>query len=52
MSKAWGFAGLVVIGIIVADLVIHPVGVTALGHQGNSALGTTSSALLGGRPTH
>lgn len=29
MSKFWSIAGLCVVGIIIADLIIHPAGTTA-----------------------
>jgi uncharacterized membrane protein len=46
-GKLIGVITLVVGGIIVADALIHPQGVKALGATGNQALGTTTSALLG-----
>lgn len=47
MSKFWGLAGLAVIGIIIADLVIHPTGTTA-GFNGISNLtGGVGNQLLG-----
>jgi hypothetical protein len=47
MGNFWKIAGLVVGGVIVADILIHPAGVKAVGGAGNTALGTTGNALLG-----
>lgn len=47
MGRFFAFATIVVIGIIIADAIIHPQGVKALGATGNQALSTTTSALLG-----
>ncbi len=51
MSKFWSLAGLAVIGIIIADLVIHPTGTSAAftgvtgleSNVGNQLLGSPSS---------
>lgn len=41
---------LIVGGIIVADILIHPTGVTAAGNQVNSFWGSSVSGLLGKAP--
>lgn len=47
MGRFFALATVVVIGIIIADALIHPTGVKALGSAGNTAWTTTSGALLG-----
>lgn len=42
-----GLAGLVVVGIIVADFLIHPTGTTAAGNAIVSIAKPTENALLG-----
>jgi len=42
-----GLAALVVVGVIIADLVIHPKGTTAAANGINSLAETSTSALLG-----
>ncbi len=43
-----GLAGLIVVGIIVADLLTHPSGTTAAGNAVNQLASTSVSGLLGG----
>jgi hypothetical protein len=50
MGKLVGVVTLVVIGIIIADALIHPTGVKALAAGSNTLVSTTSSALLGKAP--
>lgn len=47
MGRFFAWLTIVVIGIILADALIHPQGVKALGSTGNQAWSTTTSALLG-----
>ncbi|MDA8323848.1 MAG: hypothetical protein M0030_29120 [Actinomycetota bacterium] len=42
-----GLAGLVVVGVIIADLVIHPTGTQAASNGINNIAKTSTSALLG-----
>lgn len=42
-----GLAGLIVVGIIVADLLTHPKGTTAAGNAINNLASTSVSGLLG-----
>ncbi len=43
-----GLAGLIVVGIIVADLLTHPSGTKAAGNAVNQLASTSVSGLLGG----
>jgi hypothetical protein len=43
-----GLAGLVVVGVIIADLLTHPSGTTAAGNAVNQLAQTSVSGLLGG----
>ncbi len=43
-----GLAGLIVVGIILADLLTHPSGTTAAGNAVNQLAKTSTSGLLGG----
>jgi len=45
-----GLAGLIVVGIIVADLVTHPSGTTAAANGINTLAKTSVSGLLGKKP--
>jgi hypothetical protein len=45
-----GLAGLIVVGVIIADLVIHPAGTTAAGNAINQLASTSVSGLLGSAP--
>lgn len=45
-----GVLTLAVIGVIIADVLIHPQGVKAFGNASNQALRTTFTALLGKVP--
>jgi hypothetical protein len=45
----WALAGLVVVGIIVADVLIHPAGTKAAGGTIVSLEKNTGNQLLGGR---
>jgi hypothetical protein len=45
-----GLAGLCVMGIIVADILIHPTGTTAAGNVLTGIITPTESALLGTAP--
>lgn len=47
MNKFLGLGTLFIIGVCVADLVIHPAGTAALGTSANNLLKTGSGALLG-----
>jgi uncharacterized protein YqgC (DUF456 family) len=47
MGRFFALMTLIVIGIIVADAIIHPAGTKALGGTANAAWGTTTKALLG-----
>lgn len=42
-----GLAGLVVVGMIIADIITHPVGTTAAGNQLNAGLKVGVRGLLG-----
>lgn len=42
-----GLAGLIVVGVIIADLVIHPTGTKAAANGINTLATTSTSALLG-----
>jgi len=42
-----GLAGLIVVGVIVADLVIHPAGTKAAANGINTLATTSTGALLG-----
>jgi hypothetical protein len=42
-----GLAGLIVVGVIIADFLIHPKGTTAAANGVNSLAKTSTSALLG-----
>lgn len=46
-----GLAGLIVVGIIVADLITHPSGTTAAGNAINQLASTSVSGLLGSAPS-
>lgn len=46
-----GLAGLIVVGIIVADVLTHPTGTTAAGNAVVNLAKPTESALLGVAPT-
>ena len=49
-SSGWlGLAALVVTGVILADVLIHPTGSKAAFNAANSYAGSTFSALLGGK---
>jgi hypothetical protein len=45
-----GVLTLAVIGVIIADVLIHPQGVKAFGNASNTALKNTYTALLGKAP--
>lgn len=45
-----GLLGLVVVGVIVADFIAHPAGVTAAGNAANSFTKTAVQGLLGSVP--
>ena len=47
MNKLLGLGSLLIIGICLADLVIHPTGTAALGGSLNNLVKTGSGALLG-----
>ncbi len=47
MGKVFALLTVIVLGIILADSLIHPAGVKALGGTANQAWGTTTKALLG-----
>lgn len=49
-TTALGLAGLIVVGIIAADFLIHPAGTKAAGNAVNTGLKTTVSGLLGSVP--
>jgi hypothetical protein len=49
-GKFFGFLTLAVVGVIVADVLIHPRGVQAAGGVANSGLRSTYAALLGNDP--
>jgi hypothetical protein len=42
-----GLAGLIVVGVIIADLIVHPQGTTAAANGINTLAKTTTSGLLG-----
>ena len=48
MRGIWAALTLTLVGVIIADLVIHPAGVTAAGNATNQILSTTYGAMLGG----
>ena len=48
MRGVWAALTLALVGVIIADLVIHPAGVTAAGNATNQILSTTYGAMLGG----
>lgn len=50
MGKFLGIATLFIGGVMLADALTHPAGVTALGSASNTLLGTGSNALLGISP--
>lgn len=43
-----GLATLALVGVIIADLMIHPQGVQTAGNATNTILSSTYSAMLGG----
>ena len=45
-----GLAGLIVVGVIIADLITHPSGTTAAANGINSLAKTSVSGLLGTAP--
>ena len=45
-----GLAGLVVVGVIIADLIVHPNGTTAAANGINNIAKTSVSGLLGKAP--
>lgn len=45
-----GVLTLAIVGIIIADVLIHPTGVKAFGNASNTALKSTYTALLGKAP--
>ncbi len=49
-GRVFGFLTLAVIGVIIADVLIHPKGVQTFGHQANKGLSNTYTALLGQAP--
>lgn len=49
-TTGFALAGLVIVGVIIADALIHPQGVTAAGNSFVSILKPTYSALLGTPP--
>ena len=50
MKDFWAIASLVVVGVIVADVLTHPSGVTAGGTALNKVLATSFTAMLGSVP--
>lgn len=48
MRGFYSLATLVLVGVILADMFIHPDGVTAAGNATNQILGTSYGAMLGG----
>ena len=46
-----GLAGLIVVGVIIADLITHPSGTTAAGNAINQIATTSVSGLLGTVPS-
>ena len=50
MRGIFGALTLAMIGVIIADLAIHPAALTAGGAQLNTALKTTFSSMLGTAP--
>lgn len=51
INQVFGLATLIVGGIIVADVLLHPAGVNAAGSQLNKLTTTSFSALLGNVPS-
>ena len=51
VSGFWSLAGLVVVGIIIADAFTHPPGVSAAAKGVTSIVTPSESALLGGSNT-
>lgn len=49
-GRVFGFLTLAVVGVILADVLIHPEGVKAFGGQANKGLANTYTALLGKAP--
>lgn len=47
MEQFWGAVTLALVGIIIADLMIHPSGVSQAGSSLNQNLSTTFGAMLG-----
>lgn len=47
MGQFWGVATLAFVGVIIADLMTHPQGVTSAGAALNQNLTTTFGAMLG-----
>ena len=45
-----GLAGLIVVGVIIADLIVHPKGTTAAANGINNLAKTSVSGLLGKAP--
>lgn len=50
MNQVFAIATLIVLGVIVADVLTHPAGVTAGGQALNSTLKTSFTAMLGSVP--
>ena len=48
MRGVWAALTLTLVGVIIADLMIHPAGTTAAGNAVNQIISTTYGALLGG----
>lgn len=46
-AKIFGIIGLALTGIIIADLMIHPAGVTAVSNGMNKLQGTVGNQMLG-----
>ena len=46
-----GLAGLIVVGIIIADLITHPTGTAAAGNAINTLAETSTAGLLGSVPS-
>jgi len=49
-AKVAGIASLVIVGVIIADILIHPRGAAVAGNVANTGLRSTYSALLGRVP--
>lgn len=49
-GKVAAFATLALVGVIIADVLIHPQGVKAFGSAVNTTLKSTYSAMLGKAP--